>query len=142
MCSCPIRCEWSWGGQGRATLRIGDNSHDYTLGNKFMGTFWGARALGRYVALSARLEAQGIGDISGADPAPSVNPAVVPTARTDLRSGTRLDGGLGLNTSIRGGPLRGLRFAAEFLVPFYQDLGGPQLETDWTFVGGAQWAFF
>ncbi len=128
--------DWSWGGQGRATIRIGDNDHGYTLGNKFMGTFWGGRNLSRNAAMSLRVEAQGIGDIDGAEPAASVNPAVVPTARTDLRSGTRVDGGIGLNLHIP--PAKGMRFAAELLFPLYQDLDSPQLETDWTLVLGFQ----
>jgi hypothetical protein len=89
--------DWSWGGQAIGTFRIGDNSNNWTLGNRYFTTFWGARRLNRNVSLSVRAEGNRTEDIDGADPAPSVNPAVVPTARTDLRSGTRLDAALGLN---------------------------------------------
>jgi hypothetical protein len=128
--------EFSWGAQARATLRLGENDHEYKLGNAFMGTFWGARNFGRNLSGSLRLAANRIGNIDGADPAPSVNPAVVPTARADLRGGTRLDAGAGLNIYIP--QASAFRIALEGLVPVYQSLDGPQLETDWKIVVGLQ----
>ncbi|MEO0650680.1 MAG: hypothetical protein AAFZ65_08380 [Planctomycetota bacterium] len=62
---------------------------------------------------------------------------VIPTARPDLRGGQRLDYGLGVNTYID----RRWRIAAEVLWPVYQDLDGPQLETDLTVVAGFQVSF-
>ncbi len=37
---------WSWGGQSIATLRLGENSNAYTLGNRFMVTGWGGGVSG------------------------------------------------------------------------------------------------
>jgi hypothetical protein len=127
---------FSWGAQGNATLRFGENDHEYTLGNTYLGTFWAARTFGRYLSASLRPAGQATGDIDGADPAPSVDPAVVPTARTDLRGGTRLDAGLGLNIYVP--QASAFRIALEGLMPVYQNLDGPQLETDWTVVIGLQ----
>ena len=42
---------------------------------------------------------------------------------------------------VREGPLAGTRFAVEGGVPVYQNLDGPQLETDWVLTAGFQYAF-
>ncbi len=128
--------DWSWGGQATAIFRLGTNDNDYRLGHRYGATAWGARRLGRHLSLSLRLDGLRVENVEGADPAPSVNPVVVPTARTDLRSGTRLDGGVGINVYLPRA--KGLRFAAELLGPLVQDLSGPQLETDWTLILGSQ----
>lgn len=134
---------WSWGAQARGTLRIGENDQDYTLGNKLLVTAWGARQLNRWLSVSARLESNSWGDVDGAAPAyaGAVGMRMVPTVFTDLRGGSRLDAGLGVNTYLRTGALKGLRLAVEGFVPVAQNLDGPQLETDWQIVTGLQYAF-
>jgi hypothetical protein len=101
-----------------------------------MATAWGARRLGRHFSTSLRGALNHWGNIDGMDSAPSVDPAVVPTARTDLRGGSRFDVGVGVNYYIPSA--KGLRFAAEGIFPIYQKLDGPQLKTDWTIVLGVQ----
>ncbi|MCG8469087.1 MAG: transporter [Gemmatimonadetes bacterium] len=128
--------DWSWGAQGGGTFRLGTNDRDWTLGDKVFGTFWWGRLLGRNLSAALRVQATNTGDIEGADAAPSVDPAVVPTARTDLRSGTTVEAGLGVNLYFPRA--KAFRIAGEFLVPLVRDLDGPQLETDWTFVLGLQ----
>lgn len=128
--------EWSWGAQAGGTLRLGENERDWSLGDRVSGTVWGARNLSRNVSASLRLAGESWADVEGEDAAPSVNPAVVPTARPDLRDGQRLDLGIGLNLYFP--PLSAFRIAAEALLPVYQHLDGPQLETDLTFVLGLQ----
>lgn len=131
----------SWGGQILGTVRLGENDNDYTLGDRFNMTTWGAVNLKDWVSLSSRLNWDFWGDIDGADP--QLNPVVVPTADPDLRSGNRLDMLFGLNFINRAGPeyVRGHRLAVEFGFPVYQDLDGPQLETDWVLTFGWQYAF-
>ena len=121
--------DWSWGIQAGGVLRFGEN--DYSLGNKFMLTTWGARKLSKWVSASARIEANSWGNVSGASPAfaGAVNMRMVPTVFPEMRGGSRIDAGLGINTSI-GGSLSGLQFAVEALLPVAQNLDGPQLETD------------
>ncbi|MEM6326431.1 MAG: transporter, partial [Bacteroidota bacterium] len=131
---------FGWGVQARGTIRTGTNSRDYTLGNQFGGTTWGSVLVNNSLSLSTRLDVQTWGDIDGADA--SLNPMMVPTARTDLRGGTRADLSVGANVSLPdGNPLHGLRIAGEVATPLYQSLNGPQLETDLTFTLGAQFAF-
>ncbi len=67
---------------------------------------------------------------------------MVPTARPDLRGGSRVDVGVGVNVYIRKGLLKATRLAIEGMVPIYQDLDGPQLETDWIVTGGIQYTIF
>ena len=125
---------WQWGGQAAAVFRIGENKEDYTLGNRFQATGWLTRLLGGGFSASARLDWNWWDDIDGADP--ELNPAVVPTADPDLRGGNRIDALLGLNF-VHGQH----SLAVEGGVPIYQDLHGPQLETDWLITAGYQLAF-
>ncbi len=133
---------WSWGAQGIITLRLGENSNDYTLGNRIDLTGWVTRKVNRKFSLSARLDGKSWGNIDGTDS--DLSPATVamtPAADPDRRGGTRLDLLLGLALDTSGGRHRGHRFALEGGLPLYQRLDGPQLETDWKLTAGWQWTF-
>jgi hypothetical protein len=129
----------AWGLQTKATLRLGENDNEYKLGNRFLATGWLQHRLFDELSASVRVEAQKWGNVDGADPA--LAPAMIYTADPDLRAGTRVDVPLGLNWYFVDGPLRGHRLAVEVNLPVYQDLDGPQLETDWTLTVGWQKAF-
>ena len=129
----------SWGAQGKVTYRLDENDRGYRQGHRGLGTAWGAYRLGDWLSASARMEFTGWGDIEGADDA--LNPMMVPTADPLLRSGQRLDAGLGVNFEVAEGALHGQRLAVELLFPAWQDLDGPQLETAWRLVAGWQYAF-
>jgi len=128
--------DWSWGAQGNAVMRTGRNDRGWALGDKVQGTAWWARLLSRNAAVGLRLVATRTGNIDGMDAAPSVNPQMVPTARTDLRAGTVVEGGVSFNLYIPRA--KAFRIAGEVLLPLVRDLEGPQLETDVTFVLGLQ----
>ena len=130
---------WSWGAQGLATIRLGESDRGYRLGHRGLGTGWIAHRVNDWISASARLEGSAWGDVHGADPA--LNPTMVPTARPDLRAGKRLDIGVGLNFEVAGETLHGQRLAVELVTPLWQDLDGPQLESDWELVMGWQYAF-
>ena len=132
--------DFGWGLQARGVVRTGTNDRGYTQGNRLGATTWASVLINRALSFSARLDAQTWGDVDGADAA--LNPMMVPTARTDLRSGSRTDLSVGANVVVPdGSPLHGLRIAGEVGVPVYQSLDGPQLETDLTVTLGAQFAF-
>ncbi len=82
----------------------------------------------------------GVDSVPGHDEAYG-NPMMVPTVREELRGGRRIDVPLGLNFYFPDGPLKGHRIAAEWNVPLYQNLNGPQLETDWVLTIGWQKSF-
>ncbi len=131
--------DWSFGSQAIATLHLFENSKDYRLGDRLQLSLWISRVLVQSLSASLRLEGQSWGNISGSDAV--LTPGMVPTADPDRRGGRRLDAGFGLNWTFQQGPLKGHRLAAEVLVPVYQWLDGPQLETDWTTILGWQRAF-
>jgi len=130
---------WSWGAQGAYTLRTGTNDNGYTLGNKLKLTAWIAKKVSQSTSLSFRLDGLDWDNIDGSDDKLMISPGTVPTADPNLRGGTRLDALAGINFVVPG--LTSLRLAAEAGVPVYQDLDGPQLETDLVFTLGAQFTF-
>lgn len=123
--------EWSWGAQTTGTYRTGENDNGYTLGNVYTLTPWAARKWSSKVSTSLRINGQTWGNIDGSDSKLMVPPAANPTADPNLRGGTRWDLLLGGNVFLKGSGMRGHRLFLEGGVPFYQDLDGPQLETDW-----------
>lgn len=130
----------SWGLQGAGTFRLGENDREWTLGNRLEVNGWVAYRLTDRISASARARYLTWGDVEGADPA-FMNPMMVPTVRRDLRNGTRLEIPLGINYHIPEGALAGHRLAVEMALPVYQDLDGPQLETDWVLTVGWQKSF-
>ena len=131
--------KWYWGVNARGIVRIGENANDYTLGDEWSTTGWGARRLTEWLSASLRLDARGWGNINGADPA--LNPAAVPTADPDLRAGERIDLLFGVNMFTGRGRLAGNRLALEGGLPIYQRLDGPQLETRWRIQLAWDWTF-
>ena len=130
---------WSWGTHLGATIRIGENSEHYSLGDEWVATAWGARRLTEWFSTSVRLEGRGWGDIDGADP--ELNAMMVPTADPNRRAGKRLDLLFGVNLFSVDGRLGGNRIALEGGLPVYQNLDGPQLETDWRIQVSWDWTF-
>ncbi len=133
------RDNWSWGSQLKGTIRLGENDNDYRLGNEGSLTIWGARKLTRYASASLRLDGKKWGNIHGADP--ELNPMMVPTSRTDLRGGDRIDLLFGIDLNVSEGKLQGNRLAIEVGLPMYQHLDGPQLEIDYRVKFGWQLVF-
>jgi hypothetical protein len=130
---------WSWGAQAIGTVRLGENEYDYALGHRVSTTTWFSRRLSESASASLRLGVDRWGNISGADP--GLHPRMVPTADPARRAGSRANLGVGINLYGAGDTLSGQRLALEILVPVYQTLAGPQLETDWTVAVGWQKAF-
>jgi len=129
--------ENQWGNKADIVIRLNDNERDYRLGNRLKLSSWYSYKLNQKSTVSVRLLLQKWGNISGADTAPSVNPAMVPTADTQLRAGTRADILVGFNYPLSQSYLVGL----ELGVPVYQNLDGPQLETDQTLQLALQYDF-
>jgi len=124
------------GSQVNATIRTGEkNSQGYHLGNEYKATAWLAKPWTSAFSTSLRLEASAWEDIKGADA--ELNAALIPTARTDLRAGRRLDALVGVNYT----PAKSHNLAAEFGLPVYERLDGPQLSTDYRFTLGYQLSF-
>ena len=127
---------WSWGGQIGGTFYLDDNDEGYRLGNKGELTAWGARRLNEWSSASLRVTASTWGNIHGSDSA--LLPLPVPPADPDLRGGSKIDLSLGLNFAL---PIDGASLGLEGGRHVWQDLDGPQLASDWWFVGGLKLAF-
>lgn len=118
---------YSWGSQYMATFRLGDNSQDYSLGNKHEVTAWGAYSWLPSLSTSLRVTAETESEIDGID---SQIVAPVQTADPDNYGGERVALSLGMNYVIPAGALAGNRLSVEGTLPVYQNLNGPQLERD------------
>jgi hypothetical protein len=119
--------DWSWGATWLETLRLGDNSEGYAFGNRHELSLWGARRLGDALSGSLRIAGSAWGNIDGADP--EFDPELTPTQDPGAQGGKRLDVLVGAGWQPGQGRHR---LAIELGLPVWQDLDGPQLETDWT----------
>jgi hypothetical protein len=116
---------WTWGTQALGTVRLGINRYGYRLGDEGNFNGWVSRKVTDWVSVSTRLNGVVWGNINGADQ--RLNPDLVPTNRTNLQGGQRLDILFGLNFVIPSGMLQGQRFGIEGGLPIFQNLYGPQL---------------
>lgn len=132
------RPKWSWGAQWTSRMSTGKNDENYQLGDRHQWQGWISRMWNDTFSNSLRLSHERWGNIEGADA--DLNPNMVPTARTDLRGGSKTDISFGLNYYCRSGTLKGNRLALDFTLPIQQNLDGPQLETDWVVMIGWQLA--
>ncbi len=132
------RGEFGYGAQASATWRLYDNDEDYQLGDEYAVTAWASYSPAPWVSGSLRINAMSKGEIEGRDPNIV---APVQTANPDFQGGDRVDLLLGVNLIGQSGAVRGHRLAIEGGVPIYQDLNGPQLETDYAVTAGWQYSF-
>lgn len=129
------RGNFSWGSQYKATLRLGTNDEGYALGDIHEATSWMQYQWRQGVSTSLRVAGRTQDSIEGIDP---LIVAPVQTADPDNYGGERVDVLIGMNLVGQQGDLCGHRAAIEFGVPVYQNLNGPQMETDWTLTVGWQ----
>lgn len=131
--------DFSWGAQYRAEIRLeDDNDEGYAVGDKHAVTAWVAYQWAPWISTSARFDAMTQDTVDGIDP---TIVAPVQTADPLNQGGDRVDLLLGVNLVGQTGAFEGHRLAMEMGVPVFQDLNGPQLETDLTFTLGWQKAF-
>ena len=128
----------AWGGQMSGVIRLGENDENYALGDEFHATAWASYMPQPWISFSGRLIGSSKGEIDGQD---SQIALPVSTADPANYGGRTIEAGLGINLAGQTGWLRGHRIAAEYVVPVYRDLNGPQMETDWMLTLGYQYAF-
>lgn len=127
----------SFGAQLNGTIRLNDNNRNYRLGNRFEAVSWAGYRLSDVFSPQFSLRYSVWGDISGADT--SLNPNMIHTADPDLKAGSRIDLGLGLNIQGPEGPLHDLRVAFNYDLPVYQNLDGPQMWNKGILIFGLQY---
>ena len=112
-----------------------ENDEGYSLGDLHQGTAWAEYEWAPWISNSIRVAARTQDSIHGIDLNIS---GPVQTANPDFYGGERVDLLFGVNLVAQRGIICGQRLAAEVGVPVYQDLNGPQLKSDWTFMLGWQ----
>lgn len=130
--------DFTYGAQYMARIHLGTNDEGYSWGDKHELTAWAAYQWAPWISTSLRVIASTQDTIDGSD---SQIGAPVQTADPDNYGGERIDLLGGVNLIVPSGPLKGHRFALEAGAPIYQDLNGPQMETDFTLTFGWQKAF-
>ena len=128
----------SWGAQALGTIRLGENSENYTLGDRAEATTWLAYDWSGNFSGSARVKLASQGSIDGID---ALITGPVQTADPDNYGGETAELLLGINYLFTKGALAKNRLAIEAGMPLFRDLNGPQLETDWNLTLGWQRAF-
>jgi hypothetical protein len=130
---------YSYGAQLGGVLRIGENDQDYTLGNRFEATLWGARKITDSLSASAKFDYSSQSEVDGKDA--RMNEAM--SSALDPKSQGRdiTTFGLGLNYYFQNNGLSGHRLAAEWETPIDQKVNGVQLELDSVWTLGWQYAW-
>ena len=116
---------WSWGAQAHGTIRLGDNDHDYTLGNRLDTHLWTQKPMNDHLSLGARLHSAVWGNVDGQDNTTNMR-SMMPGGREDMQGGFVTCLGLGANYTLGNGH----RLAFEFVKPLYQNYDGYQMERD------------
>ena len=132
------RGAWSGGSQYRGVIRIGENSENYTLGDKHTLSLWGRYGWNEIIGTSLRLSGEYEGDIDGRDTRIA---GTVQTANPDWYGGKRADVGIGFDLSMPSGALKGHSIAGELSLPVYQNVNGVQMDRDYAFTLGYKAAF-
>lgn len=115
-----------WGSQVLATLRNGKNDNGYRFGNRYDASFWFGYKILDWASLLGRIQYQKWDNIVGSDPV--LDQKMDPQNDPNLQGGRRGLAFVGLNLRL---PFlfSETRIQAEYGVPFYQHLNGPQLGT-------------
>ncbi len=129
----------SFGTQLKGVVRLTDNDNEYRLGDRFEATSWLGYKVNDMISPQLALRFSTWSDISGNDS--RLNPNMVHTADPDLKAGSRVDLGIGLNIQGPEGPVRDVRLAANYDLPIYQYLDGPQMLTKGILTIGLQYTF-
>jgi hypothetical protein len=133
---------YSYGAQLGGILRIGENDNDYTLGNKFEASLWGARKITESLSASEKFDYSSQSEVDGAHKGlTTMQKNMSPGNQASSQGRDITTFGLGLNYYFQEGGLKGHRFAAEWETPIDQKVNGVQLELDSVWTLGWQYAW-
>jgi len=130
--------DFSWGAQAQSVIRIGRNSEDYSLGNRYKTTGWGAWRISRWVSISSRLTGDFWQDVDGMDDKITITSMM---ADPKSQAGRVLEAGIGFNIFVPEGALKGHRFGIEVGFPVTQDNDAGYGDQDWSLTAGWQKSF-
>ena len=119
--------KFGWGLQAGYRWHLGTNDNGYTWGNALQVVGWGKYAITASLLGVGKLTVIDRRRMDGQDP--ELDPERSPVTDPRATGGTRVDLSTGLNGFF--GENQSHVLGAEFGIPVYQDLNGPQMETDW-----------
>lgn len=134
-------CMLSWGGQAAADLKTGTNSEGYAWGNSYSLNGWLAWKCCAWSSISLRAEGITSDAIRGYDPGIAILAFNDPNADAANYGGQRANVYLGFNLYKPRNPVKGIRLQAEYGMPVYQQLNGPQMSQRGTLLAGIQYTF-
>ena len=130
---------WSWGAQYTGEIRLeSENSQGYAWGNRHVLNLWGGYQWNDWLSSNISLSGSTQDEIDGIDPNIA---APVQTADPDNYGGEIIEAGFGLSLKGQEGWSIGHEVGAQFTLPLYQDLNGPQMERDYAFTLGWKKSF-
>ena len=130
---------WGWAADFGATVRVGRNANDYSLGNRYQASASITRELTKSVSVSGGARGELWENIRGLDPL--LDPMDEPTKDSNLQGGKRFSAVLGITCHPESGFLKGQHFHFQADVPVLQSLDGPQLQRTWAVRAGWQLEF-
>ncbi len=116
--------KWGWLCEALYIYHIGENDNEYTWGNYFELSGLAQYVINNNLKLSGRLTFWHEKAIDGQDP--NINPMMAPTSDPNAYGGKSIELMAGLEAMFAHKHLFGFEIGA----PIYQNLNGPQLETD------------
>ncbi|MGJ8641668.1 MAG: transporter [Opitutaceae bacterium] len=129
--------DWSYGGNVSLTLRTGENSRDYRLGNVYQGDIWARYQLADWIQPSFRINGIIWDCISGQDDEIMLPGALFPypAAVTNPKyfGGRKLLAQFGLRLRDPSARLGNSFLEVEAGMPIYERLNGPQPSESWRF---------
>ncbi|MEM6780390.1 MAG: transporter [Pseudomonadota bacterium] len=130
---------WGWGAQYMGEIRLeSENDEGYAWGDKHTLTAWGGYQANEWLSVQGNVRAHTQSEIDGRDP---LIAAPVQTADPDNFGGETIALGGGFQIKPTMAELRNVTFGAEISIPVYQNLNGPQMETDWIGTAGLRVTF-
>jgi len=138
---------FSYGLQAKGTIRTYENYRGYTLGDVVDVNLWGGWKIFDWISLEGGFGYHYVGEQTGTQDGILLSPPfaptrlTVPTAFGSNYGGHTVEGIVGVNFLVPDGPLAGNRIAADVRLPFFQDLNGFQLSTDYIVTVGYQLAW-
>lgn len=129
----------SWGIQQLSTLRTGENSEGYRLGNLFELNAWTAYGLTNWVSISGRLQGLNLKKIEGVDE--ELNPMMAPLANTMNSGFSKIRSYIGTNISLgEKAFFRDFKLGFEVGLPIFQDVEGIQMDEGRTINAGLRYS--
>lgn len=129
----------AWSVQALANVRPFNNDLDYHYGNDVTVNAWAAYHIGSSLTASVRTEFFEGGKIKGSDE--MIYPLSEPGADTENYGGSRANAYAGINYYIAKSFMRNTKIGIEAGMPFYQNLNGPQMATQYILNAGITKSF-